>query len=191
MSIRPFASALAVCLASLAARAADENPYKNVNVGDYATYKIDTKIAGVPVSGVMTRTVTAKSDKEATVKSATKLSFNGVDKELTVPDEKIALDKPYDPSNLGEAGGVAPGSESKKLNEGKEKIKVAGKEYEAAWTTYKLKARTMGQDIDADLKVWMSKDIPMGVARMELKAVIAKQELTLTMELTESGTKKP
>jgi hypothetical protein len=190
MSRRLFA-ALAVCLAPLAVRAADEHPYKNVKVGDFATYKIDTKIAGIPVSGVMTRTVTAKSDKEATVKSATKLSFNGVEKELTVPDEKIPLDKPYDPSNLGEAGGVAAGSESKVEKQGKEKIKVAGKEYEAAWTAYKLKAKTMGQDIDADLKVWMSRDIPMGVARMELKAVIAKQELALTMELIETGTKKP
>jgi hypothetical protein len=192
MSRRLFAAALAVCLIPMATRGQDDNPYKNVKVGDYATYKLETKVAGLTVSGTMTQTVTAKSDKEATVKGSGKISFNGKDMDIPPTEQKIDLTKPFDPTKVG-GGGLPAGTEAKieKLKDGTEKVKVAGKEYETTWTTYKMKAKAMGQDIDADLKVWMAKDIPMGMAKMEMKAMFAGQEMNMSMELTETGNKKP
>jgi hypothetical protein len=193
MSLRLFAAATAVCLAPLAARAADdENPYKNAKVGDFATYKMETKVAGFTVAGNMTQKVTAKNDKEATVEGSGKISLNGKDMDIPATKQTIDLTKPYDPTKVGGGGGLPPGTDAKieKLKDGKEKIKVGGKEYECTWTTYKMKAKAAGQEIDADLKVWMSKDIPLGMAKMEMKADFAGQAMNMTMELTESGNKK-
>jgi hypothetical protein len=194
MSLRLLAAAAAVCLAPLAARAADdEHPYKNVKVGDFATYKMDTKVPALnlTIGGSMTQTVTAKDDKEATVKGSGKVSFNGKDMEIPGTEQKIDLTKPFDPTKIG-GGPLGAGIEGKveKLKDGKEKIKVAGKEYEATWTTYKMKAKAMGQDIEADLKVWMAKDIPMGMAKLEMTAKAAGQDMVMTLELTETGNKK-
>jgi hypothetical protein len=192
MSSRLLAAALAACLATHAARAADEdNPYKNVKVGDYATFKMDVKIMGVPTSGFVTQTVTAKTDKEATVSGSGKVEANGQKADLPPTEQKIDLTKPFDPTKVG--GGLPPGTEAKieKLKEGKEKLKVAGKEYETTWTTYKLKGKALGQEVDADVKVWMSKDIPMGSARMEMNGKIGGKDIAMTLELTETGSKKP
>ena len=91
-----LAAVLAVALAPVAARAADDdNPYKNAKVGDYATYKMTTKVAGFDVAGTMTQTVTAKNDKEATVK-VTGPDVNGMD--LPAQEQTIDLTKPFDPT---------------------------------------------------------------------------------------------
>jgi hypothetical protein len=192
MPFRLLVAALAVCIAPIAAGAQDDNPFKSAKVGDFATYKLDTKVAGFSVSGSMTQTVTAKDDKEATIKGTGKISLNGKDMDIPSTEQKIDLTKPYDPTKLGGGGGLPPGTEAKidKLKDGKEKIKVGGKEFDCTWTTYKMKAKAGGMDIDADLKVWMSKEIPLGMAKMEMKAEFAGQAMNMTMELTETGNKK-
>src|SRR5262245_11706612 len=124
MRVRLFASVLALAAAPLAARGADEeNPYKKTKVGDYATYKTTVKVAGMTLEGTMTQTVTAKSDKEATVTVTTKV--NGMD----LPEQKQTIDltKPYDP--LKSAGGLPAGTEAKveKLKDGTEKVKLGDK----------------------------------------------------------------
>ena len=107
--------------------------------------------------------------------------------------QKIDLTKPFDPTKVGGGGGLPPGTDVKveKGKEGKEKIKVGGKEYDSTWTTYKVKGKAMGQEVDAEVKVWMSKAAPMGMVKMEMTAAIAKMEMKMTMELSESGNKKP
>ena len=65
MSARLLAAALAAALLPLAGRAADaENPYKNAKVGDYAAYTMAMKVADQNLTGTITSTVTAKTDKE-------------------------------------------------------------------------------------------------------------------------------
>ena len=193
MSRRLFAAVVAVCIVPLATRAQDDNPYKNVKVGDFATYKLETKVATFTISGTMTQTVTAKSDKEATVKATGKISLNGKDMDIPATEQKIDLTKPYDPTKIGGPSGLPAGTDAKleKDKEGKEKIKVGGKEYDTTWTTYKMKAKTGGIEIEVDLKVWMTKDVPMGMAKMEMKADFMGQAMNMTMELTETGNKKP
>src|SRR5262245_10871558 len=135
--LRRLLPALLVLLVPFAATAADDdNPYKSAKVGDYATYKLDMKIGDLALGGTVTSTVTAKTDKEATVKSTGKV--NGMD--IPAQEQKIDLTKPLDPTKAGNLPGGAD-AKVEKLKEGKEKIKVGGKEYEATWTTYKVAAK--------------------------------------------------
>jgi len=192
MSVRLlFAVALAICVAPLATRAADDdNPYKNVKTGDFATYKLTTKIAGMDVTGNITQTVTDKSDKEATIKVSGSITFMG--KAIDIPEQKQTIDltKPFDPTKLG--GPIQGGGNAKleKEKDGKEKLKINGKEYDSTWTTYKVKAMANGQNIETNLKVWMSKDAPMGMIKMTMNGDVAGQKIEMAMEMTDSGNKK-
>lgn len=193
MTLRLLAAALVVAAAPLAARAADdEHPYKSVKVGDFVTYKLSMKVAGMDATGTLTQTVTAKTDKEATVKAAGKFNILGMDIDIPASENKIDLTKPFDPTQVN--GGALPaGTDVKveKLKEGKEKVKIGDKEYEAAWTTYKVKGKAMNQELDSEMKTWMAKNVPMGLVKMEMTATAAGQKITMTMEMSETGNKKP
>jgi hypothetical protein len=192
MTVRLIAAMLAVCIVSVATRAADQdNPYKNAKVGDYATYKMSMKLADFTIAGSTTQSVTAKSDKEATVKTTGSFELMGNKMDIPEQTQTIDLTKPFDPTKVG-GGGLPPGTEVKveKGKEGKEKVKVGGKEYDCTWTTYTVKGKASGQDITADVKAWMSKDMPLGMVKMEMSADIAKMKMEMTMELTETGNKK-
>ena len=183
MNVRLLA-AVVIALAPLAARAADEeNPYKKVKVGDFATYKMVSKFAGGMVEGTATQTVTAKDDKEVTVKMVVKAG--GM--ELPPQEQKIDLTKPYDPTKAG----LPPGANVKveKLKDGKEKVKAAGKEYDCKWESFKISGNVNGIDMKGEVKVWQSKDLPLQVVKMESTAEAAGTKIESSMELTESGSK--
>ena len=187
---RALIAALALAAVAPTVRAADdENPNKDAKVGDYATYAMTTKIAGIDVAGTITQTVTKKSDKEATVKVTGEIEFGGNKMKIPEQEQKIDLTKPFDPTK----GANLPGGADAKIEkgkEGKEKIKVNGKEYDTTWTEYKVKTKAMGQDIDADVKAWIAKDVPSGMVKMTMTADIAGQKMEMTMELKETGSKK-
>jgi hypothetical protein len=187
MIVRLVAAALAVTLGALAVRAQD-HPYKNVKVDDYATYKINVTVGTLNLQGLTTQTILSKNDKEAKVKVVA--NFSGMD---TPPQEQlIDLTKPYDPTKVGPLGA---GTEAKieKLKDSKEKVKIGkdNKEYECTLTVYKLKAKTAGQEIDGEVKVWESKDVAMGLVKMEMTGKVATMDTKMTMELIEFGNKKP
>ena len=183
MRTRLFACGLALALAPWAAAADEENPYKKAKVGDYATYKMTTKIAGMSIDGTLTQSVTAKSDKELTVKVSGKV--NGMD--IPAQEQKIDLTKPYDPTKAS----LPPGTDAKveKLKDGTEKIKAGGKTYDTKWESYKVKAKTGGQEFEAEIKAWMSKDVALLVVKMEMSADILGMKMEMDMELTEAGSK--
>jgi len=183
VSVRTFAVLTAFAIAPVATAADEENPYKKVKLGDYATYKTTTKIAGMSLEGLLTQTVSAKSDKEVTLKITGKI--NNVD--IPGQEQKVDLTKPYDPTKAA----LPPGTEAKveKVKDGKEKVKAGGKEYECTWETYKVKAKTNGMEIEAEVKVWQSKDLPLLVVKMEMNADTAGTKIEMEMELSESGTK--
>lgn len=186
MKIRLLTAMLALVVSPVALFAADEeNPYKKVKVGDFATYKMAMKIGALSIDGTMTQTVSAKDDKEATLKITSK--FNGMD--IPAQDQKIDLTKPYDPTKTG---GLPPGTEAKieKLKDGEETIKVAGKEYKCKWETYKTKVKVMGQEMEMDMKVWQSKDFALNMVKTEMTGSVGGQKLETTIELTDSGSKK-
>jgi hypothetical protein len=183
MSARVLACLVAVLFAPCAFAADEENPFKKVKVGDYANYKMTNKIAGMTLEGTMTQTIAAKSDKEVTVKVTGKV--NGMD--IPAQEQKIDLTKPYDPTK----GSLPPGTEAtvEKLKSGEEKVKAAGKTYETKWESYKVKAKAMGQEFEAEVKAWMSKEMPQLMVKMEMTAEILGMKMEMEMELTESGSK--
>ena len=186
MKTRFLAAMIALAVVPFAAFGADEeNPYKKVKVGDYATYKMSMKIGGVAIDGTMTQTVSAKDDKEATVKISSK--FNGM--EIPAQEQKIDLTKPYDPTKTS---GLPGGAEAKieKLKSGEEKVKVGGKEYSCKWETYKTTVKVMGQEMEMDMKVWQTKEFALNMVKTEMSGTVAGQKLETTIELTESGSKK-
>jgi hypothetical protein len=174
--------------------AEDETPYKSAKVGDSATYKMTMKVAGTSLDGLITQTVTAKSDKEMAVKTSNKLIANG--REIPTPDKESTIDltKPFDPlksSVFGDNGGGAPPPPAEKVKEGKEKLTVAGKEYQATWTTYKVKLNAgAGQPMEAEMKVWTSPKFALYTLKAEMTADVAGMKMEMTMELTEAGTKE-
>jgi len=177
-------AALLVALAPVAARAAEEeNPYKKVKVGEFATYKMTTKLGATTVDATSTQTVTAKDDKEVTVK----MTIKAMGMDFPGQEVKIDLTKPYDPTKAG----IPPGAQVKveKLKDGKEKVKAAGKEYDCKWETYNVTGKANGVDIKAEVKVWQSKDLPLQVVKMESTADVAGMKVETTMELTETGSK--
>jgi hypothetical protein len=184
MRARLLAALSVLAVVPFAFAADEENPYKKAKVGDYATYKMVTKVAGMNLEGTMTQKCTAKSDKEATIKI--ELNINGM--EIPAQEQKIDLTKPYDPTKAT----LPEGTDAKieKLKDGKEKIKVGGNEYETKWESYKVKAKANGMEVEAEVKVWMNNDIPLFVAKMEVTTEAAGMKIEVEMELTESGNKK-
>ena len=189
MTYRLLAAVLALSVASSARAADEDNPFKAAKVGDYAVYTMNTKVATFAITGTITQTVTAKSDKEATLKVTGKVEFGGKEMDIPAQEQKIDLTKPFDPTK---GANLPAGADVKveKGKEGKEKVKVGGKEYDTTWTTYKVKAKAMGQDVDADVKAWMAKDLPTGMVKMTMTADIGGQKMEMTMELKETGNKK-
>ena len=184
MRARLLAALSLLAVVPIAVAADEENPYKKTKVGDYATYKMVTKVAGMNLEGTMTQKCTAKSDKECTIK--VEVNVNGMD--VPAPEQKIDLTKPYDPTKAAFPDGTD--AKIEKLKDGKEKIKVGGKEYDAKWESYKVKIKANGMEIDAEMKSWTSNDIPMFMAKMEMTAEVAGMKIEVEMELTESGNKK-
>jgi len=185
MMFRSLVALLLACAAALPTGAADDNPYKNLKVGDYAKYALKAKLGFLPLNGTVTQTVTEKSEKEATLK----IVLTAGDADTPFPDQKIDLTQPLDPTKGVALPGVA-NAKLEKLKSGTEKVKVGGKEYDAEWTTFKLKVTNKGVEGEGELKVWMSKDVPVGLVKLDLAVTVGKNDIKAAMELTESGSKK-
>jgi hypothetical protein len=183
MRIRSLPVLLILAAAPFAFAADEENPYKKTKVGDFATYKMTTKVAGMNLEGTITQKVSAKNDKEVTL-SVTG-SVNGM--EIPAQEQKIDLTKPYDPTKAS----LPPGAEAtvEKLKDGKEKIKVGGKEYETKWESFKVKAKVNGMEIESEVKAWMSKELHLLMVKLQMTAEAGGMKIEVEMELSESGSK--
>jgi hypothetical protein len=191
MRTRLIAAVLAIAVTPLVARAADdENPYKKAKVGDYATYKMTTKIGGIAAEGTLTQTVSAKSDKEATITTTGKITAMGMD--IPVPEQKQTIDltKPFDPTQA--TGNLPPGTEVKveKVKDGTEKLKLGDKTYETKWESLKMKAKVNAMEFEADMKIWQAKELSIPMVKMEMTAEIGGQKMEVQMELSETGAKE-
>ena len=182
MRIRLLSVVMIVCVAPLAAPAQEkmENPYKNAKIGDYVGYKMTTSAAGKDFEMSMKQTVSAKSDTEVTLKTDVMFMGNA----LPSMDTKIDLTKPFNFADAVTKGKTK--GKFEKTGEGKEKIKVGDKTYDCTWITGKVAAEAKGMKIDSDVKVWMSKSVPMsGMVKLEMKST----QFNVSMEITESGSK--
>jgi hypothetical protein len=158
-----------------------DNPYKNAKVGDYVEFKVTTSFGGMDIELEMKQTLTAKDDKEATVKTTS--TFMG--KETPAQTQKIDLTKPFDIADT--AMQAKKQGKFEKTGEGKEKVKIGNKTYECQWMAGKVTAEAKGQKIESNIKVWMSKDVPLsGLVKMEMKSDF----INMQMEISGSGSAK-
>jgi hypothetical protein len=169
----------AICLA---VRAEDENPYKKANVGDWVEFKSSTVMPQMKMESKMKQTVTAKTEKEVTVKMDMEMPNMPVQSN----EMKIDLTTKYDPTTAG----MPPGAKVpkiEKLAEGDETLNIGGKEYKSHWVSQKMETDMGGAKMESQMKTWTSKDAPLtGMVRMETKMTGA-MAMTTTMELTGSG----
>lgn len=187
MLLRLFACVSIFALTAPGMRAADDdNPFKRAKVGDYAKYDTVVKTGNNEVKLLRTQSVTATGEKEVTLKTITEL--NGKEVPTKKGEQKIDLTKPFDPGTTGESGAPTSAFKWEKVKDGKEKLKIGGKEYECTWTSYKPVAQA-GLAAEGELKVWLSKDVPFVVKRA-LNLKIGNSELVYLTELTEFGNKK-
>lgn len=154
-------AALLVCL-STALAGEEDHPYKNAKVGDYAIYASE---------GLFDRTVT----KTLVSKENGYLTFRVTDsaeKDCRYYPEFINLSKPY------------PGEDGfEKVAEGSEKVRIAGKVYDARWIS--LKRGRLGNEPPQDLKVWYCRELSLPLLKSE--RTIADLRLTIRLELVEFG----
>jgi hypothetical protein len=143
------------------------------------------KVAGSGIAGMASQSLIEKTDKEAKLKVVQ--TVNGMDSPPQI--QTIDLTKPYDPTK---GMGLPPGFEGtvKKLKDGTEKVKVAGKDYDTTWASYEVTGKIAGMDAKASIKKWTTKEIPLGLAKLEMTAEIGSQKMEVLMEAAEFGNKK-
>ena len=158
-----------------------DNPYKNAKVGDYVNYKVTTTFGGMDIDLEMKQTLTAKDEKEATIKITS--MFMG--KETPAQTQKIDLTKPFDITAAGMQGKKQ--GKFEKTGEGKAKVKIGDKTYQCDWLAGKVTADLNGKKLESEIKVWMSKDVPLsGLVKMEMKSDF----INMQMEVSGSGNAK-
>jgi hypothetical protein len=171
MSMRLLSTAFAVLvLPGLAAaqttKDPEEHPYAKVKVGDWVTYTMTAEPMTVNEFTTTSR-VAAKDDKNVTIKMGGKITLMGNTTDFPESEIKIDLTQPYDAhTNPNDKKGD---TKVEKVGEGKEKVKVGGKEYDTTWTKTKVTTKVMGKESVVESTVWMSKDVPMGMVKMESK----------------------
>lgn len=166
---------------------ADDHPYARVRIGDYVTYTIRMKIADFNVDGEVTQTVTAKTDQEVTMRTTGQIRFMGNLQLLPPREQKIDLSKPFDPAKFNPQLPQESEVQVQKLQMGQEKILVGGKNYECTWTEYRIQAKSFGINVISNVKVWVCKDVPMGMVKMVMNTTQRDQRMETIMELKESG----
>jgi hypothetical protein len=175
-------AALLVLAPATAGAADDEKPFRKARVGDSATYKLTTT-GEVPSDGTATRTVTARTDSTVTIRTVVKVAGAAPQES----DEKIDLTRPYDP--VGTSVPPGAGVKLEKVKEGAERVKAGGREYDARWTTYKVSGQLNGLDVTGEVKVWLSKDVPLALVKLQTTAQVAGKKLETVHELMEVGGK--
>jgi hypothetical protein len=151
-----------------------ENSYRNAKVGDWAEYMM----TGPSVEGSTKMTVVAKDDKELTYEITSTFSFMGNKTVAPVQTMKVDLTKPYD--TISAANLKSRNVKIEKLEEGKEKLKAAGKEYDTNWTKLRSTATANGMTIVSDYQMWFCQSVALGgLVRMDTTtgAVTTRVEL--------------
>jgi hypothetical protein len=163
-----------------ASRADDQNPYRSSKVGDWAEYRM----TGQNMEGSTKMTIVSKADKELTYEVTASFSFMGNKSVAPAQFIKVDLTKPYDA--ISAANLKANNVKMEKLEEGKEKLKAAGKEYDTNWTKLRATTTTNGMTIVSDYQMWFCKDVPLsGLVRMDTTI----NDLITRVELIGSGSK--
>lgn len=193
MNLTRFAAAIVVALASVALRAApvpvgakpvpEVHPLKDARVGDYATYNMTFRIKDQFIYGSMSQTVTARTEKDVTIETA--MTINDTPTSSSCSKHKIDFAKPFEP--MAQLSSPEVGTKFVKVKTGTEKLDLAGKEYEADWTSYRVMRKNHVREYEQDLTIWRAKTLPGFYVKLEVNCL---DGMVATYELAESGRKK-
>ncbi len=144
-----------------------ENPFKKVEVGDWAIYKGSRTTPSGKTSGTEKWTVSSKDEKQVSIKKT-----YTPDPGFAIPEMKIDLTKPYDPTEGWLAGLVADDVKREEAD-AKETITVGKTKYECRVVTvtriYKV-GRGNKVESKEEFKVWTCPDAPLsGVVKIQRK----------------------
>lgn len=172
MSMRLLSTAFAALVlpglaAAQAKKAPEEHPYAKVKVGDWVTYAMVTESMNVKFESTSTSRVAAKDDKSVTLKMGGKTTFMGMTTDIPESEIKIDLTQPYEANPIPKD--KKDDTKVEQVGEGKEKLKVGGKEYDTTWTKTKVTSKVDGKESVIESTVWISKDVPMAMVKMESK----------------------
>lgn len=153
-----------------------ENPFKKAKIGDHVMYKITSSVNGKDDEIIAGHTVTAKNDKEVTVRTVW-TSVNG-----TVTDKKIDLTKPYDEVTAHSFSPV----KWEKTGEGKEKVKIGDKTYNCNWISGKGIGEFGGTKEELKFKIWIDNSEPLsGMVKMEMETKYGQLKISKRVEIME------
>lgn len=185
--IRLVAVAVAVAFAT-SARADDkvENPeFKNwskFKAGTTVSMKTTIDAGGMKFEGAMTNKLVEVKDDKVVVETEAVSKVNGM--EFKVPAQKRDVVKTLDKPQPG--FDAKTGKPEGTTEEGKEKVKVGGTEYECKWYKFKNKQKLPTGEEEAEGQIWMSDDVPGMVVKMTTKT----KSGGMSMEATEITIKK-
>jgi uncharacterized protein YodC (DUF2158 family) len=189
-----FALVVAVALAPADDKKPDDKKGEkadNPGYASWAKFKPDTKVVmkssfefnGMKFeSKTSTKLVEVKDDKLVVEDEVTSV-VDG--KESKLPASKRDVPKQLDaaPPGLDPKTGKPTGT----TDEGKEKLKIGGTEYECKWYKFKTKQKGFGgEEEEIEGQVWMSDDLPGKVAKSNVKLKAG----AMTMEITDITIKK-
>lgn len=190
-----FTAAIVVALAPVALRAApvpagakpvaEVHPLKEAKVGDFATYNMMIRIKDQFIYGSMSQTVTARTEKDVTIESA--VSINGMPCSSSCSKHKIDFTKPFEPT--AQLGVPEIGTKFERGKTGTENLEIAGKEHDAAWTSYRFTRKNDVREYEQEIKIWSAKSLPGYLVKIEITCLDGSNMAT-TLELTETGRKK-
>lgn len=149
--------------------------------GTAVVQKQTTERDGTKSEAITTMTLVEVKDDKVVIETEFVIKLNGM-------EEKSPARRSEVPRQLDEAVGFDPktGKPEGTIEEGKEKVKVDGTEYECRWFKIKGKRKLTSGVVEVEGKVWLSDDMPMRVVKMEGKTTAG----TVTMEVTEVTLKK-
>lgn len=192
MSKLTFA-ALAVAVAlTPAAFAADEKKVENPEYKMWSKYKADTTVTmkmssdagGAKFESTITNKLVEVKDDKVVVETESASKVNGM--EFKAPAQKREVPKEVEKDKLPK--GFDPKSDKPEgtTEEGKEKVKIGGTEYECKWYKFKSKQKLPTGDEEVEGQIWMSDDVPGKMVKMTSKAKAGG----MTMEVTDITIKK-
>ena len=151
-------------------------------VGTAVTYDSTTDAAGQQFKMQMTQKLTELTPEKAVIEVKTKIDIAGA------PDQapqKQTINAKVKKSDIVGTGTLPPGVKGKATEKGKEKIDVAGKNYECQVWEFTGEAN----GVKTSGKSWTSEKIPGTLAKMESSAEVGGQKMKTTMAMTKIETK--
>jgi hypothetical protein len=107
-------------------------------------------------------------------------------KQRVAPAQKMKVDLTKNYDAISALNLKAKNVKIEKLDEGKERLKIAGKEYDTSWTSLRTTATEPDATVFMEYKMWFCKDVPVsGLVRMDT----TQAALTSRLELVASGRK--